>query len=166
MHVGLLRLRLRLLEILCFLMMWVFSVSSCLVLSCLVLSCLVLSWRLLNVSGCHFDAGFAKTITEILNLWFDEYFPLAYQVGKDLAVSAAALRLDYSCCRMGRGRRTVHQQIECPRCGPPAVTPNEGRLVPSQCVPFWRCLMRVVRGPCFLLARHPSWLRGFVVAIN
>jgi len=36
------------------------------------------------VQGCHLDVGFAATAPEIVNRWFDEFFPLAYRVGKEL----------------------------------------------------------------------------------
>lgn len=39
--------------------------------------------------GCHFDAGFVKPIVDIVNLWFDEFFPLAARVGANLTASSA-----------------------------------------------------------------------------
>ena len=34
--------------------------------------------------GCHLDVGFAATAPEIVNRWFDIFFPLAYRIGKQL----------------------------------------------------------------------------------
>lgn len=36
------------------------------------------------VHGCHLDVGFANTSVDIVNLWFDKYFPLAHKVGRAL----------------------------------------------------------------------------------
>lgn len=36
------------------------------------------------IQGCHLDVGFIHTAPDIVNLWFDEYFPLAFEVGAEL----------------------------------------------------------------------------------
>lgn len=37
------------------------------------------------IQSCHFDAGFANTLVNIVNLWFDTHFPNAYAIGSELA---------------------------------------------------------------------------------
>ena len=51
--------------------------------------------RVYVVQGCHFDVGFVKPSTEIINMWFHQFFPLAYQIGSALEqnqTSAARLK--------------------------------------------------------------------------
>ena len=36
------------------------------------------------IQGCHFDAGFVQSAPDIINLWWHQYFPLAYEVGEAL----------------------------------------------------------------------------------
>lgn len=40
--------------------------------------------RVCVAQGCHLDVGFAATAPEIVNRWFDIFFPLAYRIGKQL----------------------------------------------------------------------------------
>ncbi len=50
------------------------------------------------VQGCHFDAGFVAPITDILNKWFHQFFPLALAVGQELDANqtAGAPRLHFT----------------------------------------------------------------------
>lgn len=57
--------------------------------------------RVMVVSGCHFDAGFATgfanplTITQAINRWFDVHFVTAYRTGMELAANLSLPQLKF-----------------------------------------------------------------------
>jgi hypothetical protein len=51
--------------------------------------------RVFVVQGCHFDVGFVLPSPTIINMWFHQFFPLAYEIGAALeknTTSAARLK--------------------------------------------------------------------------
>jgi hypothetical protein len=81
--------------------------------------------RIHVVQGCHFDAGFVASITDILNRWFHEFFPLALRVGSELEASAHGP--DSPRLRFTAQSWIVHLFLNCPK-----EYAARGLLCPSQ----------------------------------
>jgi len=70
------------------------------------------------IQACHFDSGFADSSVNILNLWFNHHFPLAYQIGLELDALNGPERL-----RFMAQSYIVSLYTDCP--------PNAGLACPS-----------------------------------